>query len=103
MQDQRTGEAPFSQDSAFQHLGSKFGRLSFVDLPADDLSAVDVDDQIEVKESPRYRPGEPCGVLTPDLAWRLGFEAVGRFAASGWPGAAPAMVLSALSQDPVKG
>ena len=102
MKNERTGQAPLGPDRALQDLGGELGRLAVVDLPADDLAAEDVDDEIEVEEGTGDRPRQPRYVPRPDLARCLGLEAGGWLAVRGRTGATAAMVLASLAQHPVE-
>lgn len=52
----------------------------FMDLPADDLTAEDIHDQVEVKEHARERPEYPGYIPGPDLVGCACLVAGGQFA-----------------------
>ena len=50
-----------------EERGGVLGGLLGVDLPADDLAAVDVEDEVEVEEDPAHGGGQIGDVPAPDL------------------------------------
>src|ERR1700758_253592 len=48
--DAGAGEAALRPDRLAHELGGQLGTFAFVDLPADDLAAVDIEDQVEIEE-----------------------------------------------------
>lgn len=101
MKNERAAQAPLGPDRALQDLRGELGRFAVVDLPADDLAAENVDDEVEVEERAGDRPRQPRYIPAPDLARRLRLEAGGQLAACNRAGAASAMVLAAFAQDPL--
>ena len=65
MQDERAGEAALGPDRLAHEIGGVLGAFALVDLPADDLAAEDVEDQVEVEEHAPDRAGHP-GVSRPE-------------------------------------
>ena len=57
MQDQVGDADSLAQVGALEDLGGVLGGLLGVDLPADDLAAVEVQDQVEVEEGADDRSG----------------------------------------------
>lgn len=73
-----------------------------MDLPADNLAAVDIHGQVEIKEHTRDWPRHPGDVPSPDLAGRICPVAGGWFAFGGRFGAAPMMLLPLCAQDAIE-
>src|SRR3954469_24960947 len=73
-----------------------------MDLPADDLAAVDVEDQVEVEEAAPDRAGHPGDVPAPDLAGTTGAVAVWRLATHVRLGPAAMVLLLFGPQDAVE-
>jgi hypothetical protein len=71
MKDQRAGDASLRPDSTLEKLRREFGGLAVMDLPADDLPAPDVDDEIEVEEAAGDRPRPPRPKPTSTQLWKL--------------------------------
>jgi hypothetical protein len=102
VKDQRAGETSLGPDRALEKLSGEVGCLAVMDLPADDLPAPDVDDEIEVEEAACDRPRQLGDIPTPDLARAFGLEAGRWLAACRRSGASAAVVLAALAQHPVE-
>src|SRR3954471_17831971 len=49
VQDERAPEAALGPDRLAHELGGQLGPFALVDLPADDLAAVDVEDEVKVE------------------------------------------------------
>src|SRR3954470_16800030 len=73
-----------------------------MDLPADDLAAVDVEDQVEVEEATPDRAGHPGDVPAPDLAGTAGAVAGRRLATRRRLGPAAMVLLPFGPQDAVE-
>ena len=74
--------------------GRQVCTFALMHLPANNLAAEDVDDQIEVEEHACHRPGHPRDVPGPDLTWRTG-QIAGRWFAPDWGlGSATVMLLT---------
>lgn len=73
-----------------------------MNLPANDLTAEYVRDQVQVEEQARDRSWHPGYVPGPDLAGTCSLKAGRAFAPNGRPCAATVMLLPALAQDVVK-
>ena len=102
MQRKRAGEAPLRPDRALEKQGGQFGAFTRVNLPADNLPAEDVLDEVEVIEQPKHWSGKPSDVPRPDLAGALCLEGRRRLRSRGCPDASTPVVLSPLPQHPVE-
>src|SRR3954462_14213860 len=102
VQDERAGEAALGPDCTAHELGGMFGAFACMDLPADDLAAVDVEDQVEVEEPAPDRAGHPGDVPAPDLAGTTGAVAGWRLATHGRLGPAAMVLLLFGPQDAVE-
>jgi hypothetical protein len=58
-QDHGADETALRPDGFFQNAGGVRCALALINLPADSLSAVDVDDQVEIEELTRDRAWNP--------------------------------------------
>src|SRR5919202_660634 len=96
------GEAALGPDRLAHEFGGQLGTLALVDLPADDLAAVDVEDQVEVEEHAPDRAGHPGDVPAPDLAGTAGAVAGRRLATRRRLGPTAMVLLSVGSQDAVE-
>src|SRR4051794_10826632 len=99
VQDERAGEAALGPDCAAHEFGGQLGALALVDLPADDLAAVDVEDQVEVEEPAPDRAGHPGDVPIPHLAGAAGAVAGRRLATRRRLGPAAMVLLPCGPQD----
>src|SRR3954454_7104832 len=72
VQDEGAGEAALGPDRLAHEIGGVLGAFALVDLPADDLAAVEVEDQVEVEDPAPDRAGHPGDVPAPDLAGTAG-------------------------------
>jgi hypothetical protein len=102
VQDQRLGAHPFAQMRLAEHdRGLRAGLLG-VDLPAHDLAAEDIEDEVEIKELPGHEAGQVSDVPAPDLVRAGGAQwlraAVGRRLSL-----APLDPLPLIAQDAVEG
>jgi hypothetical protein len=77
MQHQPLGGGAFAQRRLADEHGGVLRRLAFVNLPADDLAAVDVHHQVEAIEPPRNRGGQVGDVPAPHLVRATGLVACG--------------------------
>src|SRR3954470_797490 len=102
VQDKRAGEAALGPDRLAHEIGGQLGALALVDLPADDLAAVDVEDQVEVEEPAPDRAGHPGDVPAPDLAGTAGAVAGRRLATRRRLGPAAMALLPFGPQDAVE-
>src|SRR4051794_27829794 len=102
VQDEGAGEAALGPDRLAHEIGGQLGALALVDLPADDLAAVDVEDQVEVEEPAPDRAGHPGDVPAPDLAGTAGAVAGRRWATRWRLGPAAMVLLPVGSQDAVE-
>src|SRR5215218_10492451 len=80
MQHEGTGEAALGPDRFAHEIGGVLGAFARVDLPANDLAAEDVEDQVEVEEHPPDWTRPPGDVPAPDLAGAAGAVAGRRWA-----------------------
>src|SRR5215203_2208748 len=101
VQDERAREAALGPDRTAHELGGQLGSFALVDLPADDLAAVDVEDQVEVEEPAPDRAGHPGDVPAPDLAGAAGAVAGRRWATRRRLGPAAMVLLTVGPQDAV--
>jgi len=68
---------PFGQTGlAYQH-GRVLSAFLFMHLPADDLAAINVEDQVQAVEQAFGRGGQEGNVPTPHLVWTSGLIALG--------------------------
>src|SRR3954452_804319 len=91
-----------SAQTALHEIGGQLGSFALVDLPADDLAAVDVEDQVEMEEPAPDRAGHPGDVPTPDLAGAAGAVAGWRSATRRRLGPAAMVLPTVGSQDAVE-
>ena len=77
MQDQVGDADGLAQVGALEERGGVLGGLLGVDLPADDLAAVDVQDEVEVEEGPAQVGGQIGDVPGPDLVGAGGLPRLG--------------------------
>jgi len=99
----RGRSTPCSASTAGPHpLGGVVGRLALIDLPADDLAAVEIDDEVEVEKPPLDRAGPPTDGPTPDLAGRPSAQPWRCTGRARGPVAAPVMLFVGLPQHPVE-
>src|SRR4051812_25416906 len=93
---------PSAQTALRTSSAASFGALALVDLPADDLAAVNVEHQVEIEEPAPDRAGHPGDVPAPDLAGAAGAVA-GRWLVTRRRLGPAAMVLLPFSpQDAVE-
>src|SRR4051812_17136611 len=102
VQDEGAGEAALGPDRLAHEIGGQLGALALVDLPADDLAAVDVEDQVEEEEPAPDRAGHPGDVPAPDLAGAAGAVAGRRWATRWRLGPATVVLLPHGPQDAVE-
>src|SRR3954454_12430404 len=102
VQDKRAGEAALGPDRLAHEIGGQLGSFVLVDLPADDLAAVDIEDQVEVEEPAPDWAGHPGDVPAPDLAGTAGAVAGWRLATRRRLGPAAMVLLTFGSQDAVE-
>src|SRR3954467_10604521 len=102
VQAEGAGEAALGPDRLAHEIGGQLGALAFVALPADDLAAEDVEDQVEVEEHAPDRAGHPGDVPAPDLAGTAGAVAGWRLATRRRLGPAAMVLLTFGSQDAVE-
>src|SRR4051794_27630956 len=102
VQDKRAGEAALGPDRLTHEIGGQLGSFALVDLPADDLAAVDVEDQVEVEEHAPDWAGHPGDVPTPDLARAAGAVAGRRVGTRRRLGPATMGLLTLGPQDAVE-
>ena len=62
----------FAPDRLFQQFGCEFAFFALVDFPNDTITAVEVFDQIQVKETPGDGAGQPGHIPCPDVVGRGG-------------------------------
>src|SRR4029453_11909471 len=104
VQDEGGREAAPGPDRLAHEIGGQLGAFALVDLPADDLAAEDVEDQVEVEEPAPDRAGHPGAghpgdVPTPDLAGTAGAVAGRRLATRRRLGPAAMLLLPFRPQD----
>src|SRR4051794_22479591 len=102
VQDERTGEAALGPDRAAHEFGGQLGSFALVDLPTDDLAAVNVENKVEVEEPAPDRAGHPGDVPAPDLAGAAGAVAGRRLATHRRLGPAAMVLLLFRPQDAVE-
>src|SRR5918912_2989894 len=102
VQDEGAGEAALGPDRLAHELGGQLGTFALVDLPADDLAAVDIEDQVEVEEHAPDRAGHPGDVPAPDLAGAAGAVAGRRLATRRRLGPTAMVLLLFRPQDAVE-
>jgi hypothetical protein len=73
-----------------------------MDLPANNLAAEDVHDQVQIKEQARDRPRHPGNVPCPDLTGRAGLIAGGWFAPDRRLGTTSVLLQSIGAQNAVE-
>ena len=93
VQNKRLHKASLGQHRLPDQGGRQVCTFALMHLPANNLAAEDVDDQIELEEHACHRPGHPGYVPGPDLAGRTGPIAGGRFAPNWRLGPTPMMLL----------
>src|SRR3954454_12506387 len=86
VQDERAGETALGPDRFAHEIGSVLGAFARVDLPANDLAAEDIEDQVEVEEHAPDWTRHPGNVPTPDFAGAAGAVAGRRLATRRWLG-----------------
>jgi hypothetical protein len=59
---------PFGQGGALDQMRGVLGGFDFMDLVADDLAAVEVEDQVQIEPAPGDRGRQPGHVPAPDFA-----------------------------------
>src|SRR3954467_11011038 len=96
------GEAALGPDRFAHEIGSVLGAFARVDLPANDLAAEDIEDQVEVEEHAPDRAGHPGDVPAPDLAGAAGAVAGRRLATHRRLGPAAMVLLLFRPQDAVE-
>jgi hypothetical protein len=62
MQDKQLVDTALSQHRPTHHLSRIVGGLALVDLPADDLATVEIDDEVEVEKQPLEWPRQPTNI-----------------------------------------
>src|SRR6478672_9987274 len=102
MQHEGTGEAALGPDRFAHEIGGVLGAFARVDLPADDLAAEDVEDQVEVEEHAPDWTRHPGDVPAPDLAGAAGAVAGRRWATRWRLGPAAMVLLLFRPQDAVE-
>src|SRR4051794_2500943 len=102
VQHEGTRAAALGPDRLAHESGGEFGAFALVDLPADDLAAEDVEDQVEVEEPAPDRAGHPGDVPAPDFAGAAGAVAGWRLATRRRLGPAAMVLLTVGSQDAVE-
>src|SRR5215203_2078947 len=95
-------EAALGPDRLAHEIGGQLGAFALVDLPANDLAAENVEDQVEVEEHAPDRAGHPGDVPAPDLAGATGAVAGRRLATRRRLGAASMVLLLFGPQDAVE-
>src|SRR5215203_6405116 len=88
--------------SLAHELGGVLGAFALVDLPANDLAAEDVEDQVEIEEHAPDWTRHPGDVPAPDFAGATGAVAGRRWAARRRLGAAAMVLLLFGPQDAVE-
>src|SRR5919106_131388 len=95
VQHRRLIDAALSQHSPAHHLSGVLGGFARVNLPADDFSAIEIDDQVEIEKQPLDWSGQPRDIPGPHL--------VGGSCHQPWrTAAAPVVVLVRLPQKAVE-
>src|SRR5215213_296602 len=102
VQDERAREAALGPDRLADEIGGQLGALALVDLPAHDLAAEDIEDQVEVEEHAPDWTGHPGDVPAPDFAGAAGTVARGRLATRRRLGPAAMVLLPFGPQDAVE-
>jgi len=72
VQHEGAGEAALGPDRLAHEIGGVLSAFALVDLPADDLAAEDVEDQVEIKEHAPDWTRHPGDVPAPDFAGTAG-------------------------------
>jgi hypothetical protein len=67
VQHQRLIDTALSQHSPAPHLSGVLGGFTHVNLPADDFSAIEIDDQVEIEKQPLDWSGQPRDIPGPHL------------------------------------
>lgn len=97
------GGNPFGQCGPANQMGSVFGRIGLMHFPADDLAAVEIEDQIQVKPASGHGGGQVGHVPAPHLA-RCRGDVGGRWSGGRRRlGAAPVGRLPGVAQKAVEG
>ena len=103
VQDARFANATFGEHGALDQGAGVGAVLLGVHLPADDLAAVEVEDQVKVEEHPPHRAGQVGDIPAPDLVRAVGGVARRRFGRARGLGPS-AMVLGVVgAQHAVEG
>src|ERR1700738_2475353 len=92
----------FSERGAPGQMRGVIGAVGVVDLEADDLTAVDVEDQVQIEPSSLHGRGQARHIPAPTFA-RSGGDVRGwRACSARWPRAAPAIHLTVRAQHPME-
>src|SRR3954454_11620145 len=102
MQHERADEAALGPDRLAHEIGGVLSAFARVNLPGHDLSAEDVEDQVQVEEHAPDWTGHPGDVPAPDLAGAAGAVAGRRFATHRRLGPAAMVLLLCRPQDAVE-
>jgi len=97
------GGNPLGQRRAAHQMDGMVGMIAVMDLPADDLAAVKIEDQVKMEPAASHLDGQVGHVPTPDLTRRGGDVRRRRPAGPGRLGAPAACGLSVFAQEAAEG
>lgn len=98
----RAGMDALGQGRSPGQMGCVFGAVGRMHLEADDLAAVEVEDQIQVEPLPLHERRQERHVPAPDFARASGDVCAGWTAGARRPGSATAVHLAVFAQDPME-
>src|SRR5690554_4392763 len=103
MEDELMALHAFALTDIAQDLAGQDAAFFFVDLPADDLAAENVEEQVEIEELPADRRRQVGDVPAVDLVWRCGADRLGFTPGPRRPFTAAMRPLAFRTQHPVEG